>query len=173
MFAKEYAKALYELALESNSVSEINDNFKILLDGINENEDYMKVLTYPKISNSKKKKSIFDVCKSMNKTFIDFLYVLIDNNRIGNVKDIYNEFKEIIDQNNNVIYAKITSASKLNKAQLSLLANNLSKYFSNKKVIINEVIDETLIGGVKIVADGKLIDLSLTNRLESLMNQIE
>ena len=73
----------------------------------------------------------------------------------------------------NVIYAKITSASKLNKAQLSLLANNLSKYFSNKKVIINEVIDETLIGGVKIVADGKLIDLSLTNRLESLMNQIE
>ena len=61
MFAKEYAKALYELALESNSVSEINDNFKILLDGINENEDYMKVLTYPKISNSKKKKSILSM----------------------------------------------------------------------------------------------------------------
>lgn len=172
MFAKEYAKALYELALSSNAIDEINENFKTLLDGILENEDYIKVLTYPRISNIKKKKSISDVCKSMNKTFIDFLYVLIDNNRIGNIKEIYDEYENIIEQNNNIIYADVTTASKLNKSQLGLLANNLSKYFSNKKVVINEVIDETLIGGVKVVADGKLIDLSLTNRLESLMNQI-
>lgn len=172
MFAKEYAKALYELAISSKALEEVKNNYDALINGIKENEEYMKVLTYPKISKANKKKSIYEVCKSMNNVFIDFLYVLIDNNRINNIKEIHEEFINIIDQNNNVVYAEVITASELNKSQLGLLANNLSKYFSNKKVVINEVIDESLIGGIKVLADGKLIDLSLTNRLESLMNQI-
>ena len=49
MLAKEYATAIFELASSNNVLNEIESEFNTLILAINENEDFMKVLTYPRI----------------------------------------------------------------------------------------------------------------------------
>lgn len=55
MLAKEYATAIFELASSNNVLNEIESEFNTLILAINENEDFMKVLTYPRISSKQKK----------------------------------------------------------------------------------------------------------------------
>ncbi len=172
MVAYEYANALIELSLSNNVLNEIEDNFKTLVLAIKENPDFMKVITYPLIKTKDKKKSIKDVCNNMNELFVNFLYVLIDNNRINDLFVIYKEFCKIIDQNNNRLTVDVISAVKLSKNEIDNLSIKLSAYFNNKKININPLIDKTLIGGIKVISDGKSIDLSVIGKLNNLKEQI-
>lgn len=54
MLAKEYATAIFELASSNNVLNEIENEFNTLILAINENEDFMKVLTYLESHLSKK-----------------------------------------------------------------------------------------------------------------------
>ena len=115
MLAKEYATAIFELASSNNVLNEIENEFNTLILAINENEDFMKVLTYPRISSKQKKECITNVCKGMNDTFIDFLYVLVDNNRIGIIKEIHEEFTNLINEKNNMLYHSYEELAKEEK----------------------------------------------------------
>lgn len=172
MLAKEYATAIFELASSNNVLAEIEKEFNTLILAINENEDFMKVLTYPRISVKQKKECIKNVCQNMNDTFVDFLYVLVDNNRIGMIREIHQEFTNLINEKNNMLVVDVVSASKLNDTQLKLLNEKLSEYYGGKHISINPLVDETLIGGIKVIANGKSIDLSLNNKLQSLKDNI-
>lgn len=172
MVAYEYANALIELSLSNNVLNEMEDNFKTLILAIKENPDFMKVITYPLINNEDKKKSIKNVCRNMNELFIDFLYVLIDNNRISDLFEIYKEFTKIIDLKKNRLTVDVISAVKLSKNEIDNLSIKLSAYFNNKKININTLIDKTLIGGIKVLADGKSIDFSVIGKLNNLKEQI-
>ena len=167
MLAKEYATALFELASSNNMLDEIINQFDTLMIAINENEDFMKVLTYPRISSKQKKECIKNVCKSMNEIFVNFLYVLIDNN-----KEIYEEFTNLVNEKNNILIVNVISASKLSSSQLNDLEIKLAEYFGKKHISINPLIDEKLIGGIKVIANGKSIDLSLNSKLQSLKDNI-
>lgn len=172
MLAREYATAIFELASSNNVLTEVENEFNTLMLAIDENEDFMKVLTYPRISSKQKKECITNVCKGMNDTFVDFLYVLIDNNRIGNIKEIHEEFTNLINEKNNMLIVDVVSASKLDASQLKALEAKLSLYFGGKHISINPLIDETLIGGIKVIANGKSIDFSLNNKLQELKDNI-
>lgn len=172
MVAYEYANALIELSLSNNVLNEIEDNFKTFVLAINENPDFMKVITYPLIKSDDKKISIKEVCKDMNELFIDFLYVLIDNNRIKDLFDIYKEFNKIIDLINNRLTVDVISSVKLTKKEIDNLSIKLFTYFNNKKININPLIDKSLIGGIKVIADGKSIDLSVVGKLNNLKDRI-
>jgi ATP synthase F1, delta subunit len=172
MLAKEYATALFELASSNNMLDEIINQFDTLMLAINENEDFMKVLTYPRISSKQKKECIKNVCKSMNEIFVNFLYVLIDNNRVDKIKEIYEEFTNLVNEKNNILIVNVISASKLSSSQLNDLEIKLAEYFGKKHISINPLIDEKLIGGIKVIANGKSIDLSLNSKLQSLKDNI-
>lgn len=172
MLAKEYATALFELASSNNMLDEIINQFDTLMLAINENEDFMKVLTYPCISSKQKKECIKNVCKSMNEIFVNFLYVLIDNNRVDKIKEIYEEFTNLVNEKNNILIVNVISASKLSSSQLNDLEIKLAEYFGKKHISINPLIDEKLIGGIKVIANGKSIDLSLNSKLQSLKDNI-
>lgn len=172
MLAKEYATAIFELASSNNVLNEIKSEFNTLILAINENEDFMKVLTYPRISSKQKKECITNVCKGMNDTFIDFLYVLVDNNRIGIIKEIHEEFTNLINEKNNMLVVDVISASKLDDNQIKNLEVKLSEYYGGRHISIKPLIDEKLIGGIKVIANGKSIDLSLNSKLQALKDNI-
>lgn len=172
MLQYEYANALYELALKNKKLPLINDNYKMFIEGIKENPSYIDVLVCPRLSIKQKKESIKSVTNQMDDLFTDFLFVLIDNNRINYVKDIYDEFVKLVNDNDNVLTADVISASKLSNSQTKELNENLSKYFGGKKILMNLVIDPQLIGGIRVIANGKSLDFSLQAKLDILKEKI-
>lgn len=172
MLAKEYATAIFELASSNNLLAEVEKEFNTLVLAIKTNEDFMKVLTYPRINSKQKKECISNVCKGMSDTFVHFLYVLVDNNRIGMLFEIHQEFMNIVNNENNLLVVDVISATELNENQLKDLEKRLSDYYRGKHIKINPKQDEKLIGGIKVIADGKSFDLSLASKLNTLRNNI-
>ncbi len=172
MVENEYSKAIYELADENNIVEEISDNFEKFTLLLDENPDFIKVLTYPKISNSQKKQTIKDTLINFNDLFITFLYILIDNNRVSLIKGIAKDYKRLVNESKGIYDVLIYSATKLDDAQIEETKKSLIKLLNAKSINVNNMIDESLIGGIKAFYNGKTFDLSVHNKLNSLKNSL-
>ena len=69
MVESEYAKALYELAIEEKKEDVFKDSFKYVLEAY-KNEDFVKIMTSPFIDLSKQKELINNVFSKLDETYI-------------------------------------------------------------------------------------------------------
>lgn len=172
MIAFEYAKAIFELASENNKHEVINDNFSLFLKLIRDNPDYLKILTFPNISIENKKESIKKTLIGFDELFINFLFVLIDKHRLSVVEEIGQEYARLERQINNVTKVDVYSAQKLTKEETKLIHAKLESLIEGQEILINNVVDSSLIGGIKAVYDGKEIDFSLSKKLTDLKKSL-
>lgn len=167
MVEHEYAKALFELA--SDSKEEILEELNIFVKALDENQEIYQIFDAPNINNKDKKNIITKTTKGFNDTLIRFLYVLVDNQRINDIKTILDEYNVLLNNSVKTIDVNVTSKSELDNEQLKKLNDLLSHKLERKVNIIN-IVDNNLIGGIKCEYDGKLIDLSVRGKLNQIKN---
>ncbi len=167
MVGNEYAKALFELA-DINALTQLDDELNVLCLALDQNPDAIKVLTYPNISLSKKKDLVKTITANCNELLTRFLYVILDNDRFDQIKDIRNEFHKLVSNQSETVDVSVTSSTKLTEAQISKLSKTLSSKYEGRKININNIVDENLIGGIKVIANGECVDLSLKTKLSTL-----
>ena len=129
MIEREYSKALYDLAENVNDIKEEFNTFIILND-----DELSSVLNSPKIKKEDKKALLRSVLKGFNEVFIDFLCVLIDNNRFNIIKNINKDFNDLILEENGIVKVMVSTSKKLSDAELNELSDYLCKKL-NKKII--------------------------------------
>lgn len=171
MVEKEYAKALYELAEEQRIVNVIEEEFNAI-SNILKDEETMKFFLAPNIKIEDKKSVVLKSFKGFNETLINFLFVLLDNRRFDLVQNINNEFTQIILNKNEILPIKLISAKKLDKNQIDKITLSIRLRFNNKKLKIENIVDKTLIGGIKILANDTEIDLSTKNSILELKESL-
>lgn len=171
MLQNEYAKALYELALEENKENDFIEYFDALIK-TSTNSEFYDILTSPFIDLTEKKKLIDLIYSTFDKTFLNFIYVLLENNRYNYIKDIFVEYSNLILEHNDIVKIQVISAYMLNSVELIKLTKSLQVKFVNKKIELENIIDEKLIDGIKIISNGQSIDMSLKNSLSKLKESL-
>ena len=73
MVSKEYAKAIFEIALENNKEDKYLELLKMVLKTLDKNEDFKKILNSPFISEDEKNNLLINVFKGIDEDFIHFL----------------------------------------------------------------------------------------------------
>ncbi len=165
MVEAEYAKALFELA--STNKEEIKEELEVFVNALDSNKEIYQIFDAPNISNKDKKDIITKITKGFNDTLVRFLYVLVDNERMLNIKEITEEYKLLLNDSLKAIDVNVTSKEALDDIQKDKLNNLLSDKLGRKVNIIN-IVDNNLIGGIKCEYDGKLIDLSVRGKLNQI-----
>ncbi|MGM9969874.1 MAG: ATP synthase F1 subunit delta [Anaeroplasma sp.] len=171
MVESEYAKALHEIAIEENKIDLFLDCFLAVNEGYN-NKDFMEIITSPFIEKNKKKEIINNVFKSLDQSFINFLYVIIDHNRFSIIKLIYEEYNKLVLEDKNIIKIQIISAKKLTEAQLLQFKSTLMLKYLGKKIEIENIVNVELIGGIQVLSNGESLDMSLKNSLDKLKESL-
>ena len=69
-------------------------------------------------------------------------------------------------------YGKVYSAAPLSAEQIEKLEDEAGKLLHEKVKLKNKV-DQSLLGGVKIMVDGKIIDATLRAKLEDLRRKLK
>ncbi len=162
---KEYATALFTLAVEHNAVTEYEKNLKEIQKVFNENPDYIKVLESPAIPLSKRITFIDEAfASSYTEYLVSFIKVLCENGHIAEICSCIDEFVDLVRIYKNRTVAFIYYVEPLTDEQKKALIDKLQKI--SGKVIEPEFIkDESLIGGIKVQIDDKIFDGSVRNRL--------
>ncbi len=94
------------------------------------------------------------------------------NRLLGKGKEILAHLEKVVDKDEKILRAKVTSAEKLTRREAGDLEESLKKKYKAKHVEIDEKIDEKLIQGIKIEAHDEVIDLTLLNRLQKLQTHL-
>jgi F-type H+-transporting ATPase subunit delta len=165
--ARQYAQAVFEIAKESGALDEWSGRLQRLA-VISKDPDIHKITGNPMLSSAR----IVDAIASLtgepeNKELSAFIGVLLQGERFGIAEQIGEVFKHLKDADAGVKEAIIHSAFPIEKSQLDkLLAESESHFKSRLRPRV--VIDRSLIGGVKIVVEDKVLDLSVRSRLDAM-----
>lgn len=168
MVEVEYAKAIYDLAIENNKEDKIHKQLTDFSSLLKSNPDFNKVMVSKTVARKEKKEIIAKVTKDFDPLFVDFLYVLIDNSRFGLLKDIVKQYKKRIDEADNIIHIDVTSSEELSEEELRKIKGSLEKKYPTKIIKINNIVDKSLIGGITITYNGENYDISLKRQLDVL-----
>lgn len=139
---------------------------------MNEYEEINQLLLNPNVTKDDKKQLISKVFSDIDVDTLNLLKVLIDKSRFLVFKELVKEYRKNYNINKNIAEGIVYSANKLDQSDLNNLILILEKKFE-KKVELENKIDETLIGGISVFIDGKRIDNSIKSRLEVLRSSLK
>ena len=188
--ADPYARALLEIARNKGQLQEYLDDMAVVVEVFSqcpdlitffENpfyEDYIKVgvimsLFINEDSLSDKNSSQHHI-KELNKCvdIIPFLQILMYRRRMSLILPIATRFKELCDELVGIKDAFCFSANALTSSQEKELVTALINRTGYKEIRLKVYVDRTLLGGLQVVIDSNLIDVSLRGRLSSLFEKM-
>lgn len=165
--ALQYAEALFGITLEEEKIDETLLAFEEFNNAID--DDIFKFLNHPKISKKDKKEVVRKAVK--NELLKNYIFVLIDNSRIELLDESLIEFKKIVDKQNKVMKVSVFSKKALNTEQKKQLKINLNKKH-NRKIMLNNIVDKSISGGLRIEYEGMILDDTINNYLETLKHNL-
>jgi F-type H+-transporting ATPase subunit delta len=167
-----YGSALYQAAKELEKESQILEEAQALIELLKQSPDLQALLDNPTISPKEKKEVVQKIFQGrICEELINLLFILLDKRRTRNLPSIIKTYKNLIDKEHGVSYGKIFSVQPLSAARLKEFEEETSKLLRSRVSLENET-DQSLIGGVKIFVEGKVLDASLRTRLQDLGNTL-
>jgi len=113
------------------------------------------------------KKAGFD----LSGTCPNFIELLLKENRFYLLEAIIEESQKIVDAYAGIVKASAYSKTKIDETEIEKLEKVLGAII-NKKVMLSQSIDESIIGGIKIKMDDLFVDASLNGRINKLRKEI-
>lgn len=168
MISKEYAVALFELGNDLDKIESFSRELKSFVEIIDNNPDFMKLMTHPKLSTGEKKEMIDKIkTKDLDEDFIYFIYVLIDNGRFQELRDICDQYESLINVSSNIMVINAISSKELSKDEVKKITVVLEKKY-HKTIKIIPSVDSSLLDGVRLEFEGKVLDTSYKATLNDL-----
>lgn len=97
----------------------------------------------------------------------NFVRMLVENNRLVLLPEIAEQFHDLVNARRGAADADIASAFELSDAQLKDLVTVLEKKFG-RKLIPTVTVDNSLIGGVRVVVGDQVLDTSVRAKLQKM-----
>lgn len=168
ILAKRYASALFG-ALDSKSVDKASVELADIFELIEKDENFSRLINSPVFSKEDKAKALeqFAAKAKLSEKVKNLLLVLAENSRLQVLPAVCEAFSNIVMESKGFVKAEVVSAKKLKEAELKKITETISKA-TGKKVECENLVDEAIIGGLTVKIGSKLIDNSISGRLDRL-----
>lgn len=170
--AKKYAVAMFELAQEENKLVEYGEQLAEIGMLFKTQPALKAFMGNPQIQPAAKKELLNKVFGSdIEKSVHNFILLLIDKRRIALIEEIVGEYEALSNEVRNIVVAHVTTAVPMEQAQEKALTAKLED-ITGKHIQLKTHIDKSIIGGVVVKMGDKLIDGSVTSKIQSLGKQL-
>ena len=170
--AREYANALYELSEEENAQDTYLSELREILSIFREYPEYVRLLGVPNVPVTERigmlDESFGGKCSEY---VLSFMKLMIERGYAQYLCECFVAFEDIYLERHGIIRARVQSAKEIDSERLSALHRRLEEY-SGKRVEMSLTIIPSLIGGIRVELDGKLLEGSIKSRLDKLRSDI-
>ncbi|MDO5436183.1 MAG: ATP synthase F1 subunit delta [Clostridia bacterium] len=166
--SREYAEALFALALESDRVQETSDALRTVQEAMHANPDYMAMLCSPAIPKEARLTSISETFgDSVPDILLAVLRMLCARGNMNCLDRMAEEYGKLYLEQQGILVAKVASAVALNAEEKDRIRTALEKK-TGQRIELNCSVDPSLLGGVRVETDGVVIDGSLKAKLQQI-----
>lgn len=170
--SKEYAAALFELARETASEEEFGRALAFIRSVFAEDPEYADLLSTPSIPISERKALIEQAFASRVPAYVlSLTELLCEKGHIREFGRCVSEYEALYKALEAVSTARVVSAVPLSEDEREALVGRLQK-LSGHMVDAEYEIDKSIIGGVIIYMDDKVIDGSIKHKLKEVKEVI-
>lgn len=170
--AERYAESLFALADEENAVSSYLDDMKLVDEVLESDPKIVQFFSHVLISDEDKCKLLDDsFSSSINKYVLNFLKLLVKKRRIRYIRDIVKSFIGLCNKKLGIEEGLVYTPYALSDEQLKDVEKAMSEK-ENKTIVLRQIIDESLIGGIKVQINTRVYDDSIKNKVEKLRSKL-
>ena len=172
--AKRYAIALFSLCQEKGEERSLRKDIDLLTELLQKSDDFRHFMNSPIHTREQQERvvSALAVHLKLLSTTENLLCLLARKGRIFLLPNVISEVILLLEQQIDEIGVEVVSAVKMTKAQVSQLEITMSKVVE-KKVNINLLLDDSLIGGMIVKLGSKMIDTSTKSKLVKLQTRMK
>jgi F-type H+-transporting ATPase subunit delta len=166
-----YARALFEAALEDEKLEPVREQLEQLVAAQNEVPELRELLRNPQLDPRSKAAALRDLLSGGEELLRNFLLVLVDKGRAGQLEEIGREFERLVAEHEGVVHAELTTAVELSDDEAGELLQQIERA-SGRRVEASRSVDPELIGGIVLQVGSHRLDASVRGRLERLRRDL-
>ncbi len=171
--ALRYAKAVINLAKDQKNTAEVNDNMLLIAQTISENEDLKTFLNNPVLKANAKIKVLDSLFSTKVNTITQgVIKILVSNKRLMLLPFVAKQYTLLFDKLQGVEIAKVTTAIPLTDDLKSKVLSKV-KELTNKDVTVENIVDESIVGGFILQVGDKQFDASIKGKLNNLRRNFD
>lgn len=166
--AKRYTQAIFDIVKNKDYNLAFNQ-ISSILNELESRDEFRTFMFHPIVSNNDKKEVLFEIFKNYDVDVLNFVCLLIDENRL----DCLDEIKEVleikINEKDNIKMAQVTLAQDVGDEVKNIIKSRIENKLQSK-IQLDFKYDKNIIGGMIVRIKDTLIDLSIKNKIENIKN---
>jgi len=165
---KRYGKSLFELALEEDKVEDIYQELLKLREVYQDVPEIGDILSDVRLEVHEKDAIFQQLASGFSGTLANFIRVVYIYKRMTEVPWMIEEYEHRYHEMHGVIFGTVTTVVPIDEQQKAKIEAKFAKQFGYKEARLNNVIDESIVGGLIIEGNDRIVDASIRSKLESL-----
>jgi F-type H+-transporting ATPase subunit delta len=171
--ASSYAQALFELATErQQSLEQIRQELADLKQVIDDNPLFGQFLADPGITESQRTAVLERAIQGrVTPLMANFLGLLNHKGRISLLTEVAEAYHDLLDEKFGNVEVDVTVARALDDGQVEQVRHQISQALG-KNAIVRQHVDASIIGGLVIQVQDRLIDASVRSQLQVMRHKL-
>ncbi|MGM0896907.1 MAG: F0F1 ATP synthase subunit delta [Bacillota bacterium] len=170
--AERYASALFQVAKEHNVTLEIEQDLREVRKVFEMTPELYDLIVSPKLSAEKRTNLINEVFQGANTYIVNTLQMLGERRRMNEVSDLTQAYIKLSNEEQGIEDAKVYSTRPLTEEETASLSTAFAKSIGKNSLRIENVIDPSLIGGLRLQIGNRIFDSSVSTKLARLQRQL-
>lgn len=164
--ARRYADAAFEIGKADGNLDAWERDLATLRDTLAD-EELRRLVEHPAVPFAEKEQVLRKVVTGVVPEALSLALLMVRRGRPAAIHAMVDRFGELVRRERGISLAEIRTALPLDDEQRAAIAERL-KSLTGDKIEMNEVVDESLIGGLSVRIGDRLYDASVRSRLERL-----
>ena len=170
--ASRYSKSLIELAITGEKLEEVRNDMEAVAVICKDSKDLANLLKNPIVTADAKKAILSKVFASTNDITTSFISYLVDKKREDELLLVAHSFIASYNEMKGIASATVISATPLNESTLSSMKRYVESLVGKSDIALVNEIDPSIIGGIIIKHEDKLLDKSVSKELREIRKQL-
>ena len=170
-----YARALFELALDTKSVDAVKTDLEKFDALLSESPDMHRLVRSPVFGAEEQGRALSAVLEKVGIGGLagNFIKLIAANRRLFAVRAMIRDFRKLTARWKGEVTAEVTVAEKLSDARLEELKNTLKSITGEKAVDLHVKVDPAIIGGLMVKLGSRMVDSSLRTKINAMKNAMK
>ena len=170
--ANEYGKALFLITEEDGVSDKILADVKTAERVLRSNPDYVRLLDSPALSKEERVNLVGKAFAGLDERLCNLLKILTEKRMMHIFGKAAKAYYALYDESRGILRVEAITAIPLSEKQAKAIKDKLSRSLS-KTVILNNTVDPSILGGVKLRYSGVQLDGSVKTRLDKFEDALK
>lgn len=164
--ARRYAEAAFEIGRADEALDRWEKDLRQLREALAQPE-LGALVEHPAVAYGVKERILRRVAPDVGREALNLVLLMIRRGRPAAVNRMVEHFEALLRRERGIALAEVRTALPLDDPQRKAITDRLAQ-LTGSHIEMNEVVDESLIGGIAVRIGDQLYDASVRSRLERL-----